>query len=136
MSVAPAASHTRVPAGKPIIATARSPAAASRATPRRERTPARRQPKVISIVPLRRARGRGSLRFRRDLHRQHGDALFRRRRLLRRHLPPPFEQLVGVHIMPPRHDRNRRARLQRLGHDLTLQRLGPLPTLGPAATFA
>jgi len=70
--------------------------------------------------------------FRRDRHRQHRDALFCRRRLLRRHLATPFEQLVGVHIMTPRHDRNRRARLQRLGHDLTLEPLGPLPTPGSA----
>ncbi len=46
-------------------------------------------------------------------------------------LTPPFEQLVGVHVVAPRHDRSRRARLHALGHDLTLQRLGPLTTLGP-----
>ena len=92
------------------------------------------QAKVISIdaAAPRPRRVDGSLALRHDLHRQHGDASLRRRRLLRRHLPPPFEQLVGVHVMAPRHDRNRRARLQRLGHDLTLQRLGPLPTLRPA----
>ena len=39
MSVRPTASHTRVPVGKPIIAIARSPAAASRAIPRREGIP-------------------------------------------------------------------------------------------------
>ena len=32
--------------------------------------------------------------------------------------------------MPPRHDRNRRARLQRLGHDPAFQCPGPLATLG------
>ena len=42
---------------------------------------------------------------------------------------PPFEQLVGVDVVPPRHDRDRRTRLERLGHELTLQRFRPPPTL-------
>ena len=74
-------------------------------------------------------------RVRRDRHRQHGDALFRPRRLFRCHLAPPFEQLVGVHVMTPGHNRHRSTRLQRLGHDPTLKRLGPLPTLGPAGSL-
>jgi hypothetical protein len=54
-------------------------------------------------------------RLRHDLDRQHRTTLGLRWRRLRQHLPPPFEQLVRVQIMPTRHDRHRRARLQRLG---------------------
>ena len=131
MSVRPTASHTRVPAGRPIIAIARSPAAASQATPRREDTRRAAPERDLdrAAAPCSRAR---LVCFRHDLHRQHGDALLRRGpRLLRRHLAPPFKNLVGVHIMTPRHDRNRRARLQRLGHDPAFQCPGPLATLGP-----
>jgi hypothetical protein len=67
------------------------------------------------VSPLRLTGGFGH-----DLHRQEGHALFRRRHLLRRYLAPPLEDLVGVHVVTPRHDRNRRARLQCLRHNPTL----------------
>ena len=44
--------------------------------------------------------------------------------------PAPFEQLVGVKIVPAGHDRHRRAWLERRRDKLTLQRIRPAPTLG------
>jgi len=64
---------------------------------------------------------------------QHRDALSGGR-LLRRHLTPPFEHLVGIHVLAACNSRNRRARLQRLSHNATLQCLRPVPT--PARTPA
>jgi hypothetical protein len=37
--------------------------------------------------------------------------------------------------MTPRYNRHRCTRLQCLGHNLTLKRLGPLPTLEPAGAW-
>src|SRR5689334_8077315 len=64
--------------------------------------------------------------IRRDLDRHHCAALDR---CFRQQLPPPSEQLVAVHIMPPRHDRHRRTGHLRLCHHLALQRFGILTTL-------
>ena len=36
-------------------------------------------------------------------------------------IAPPFEELVGVELVPPRHDRNRGAGLERRRHELTLK---------------
>ena len=74
---------------------------------------------AISIEPAKRLGGRWPSarlpchRLRADLDRQQ----LRRRRPCRPGEPlPPFEQLVGVHVVPPRHDRDRCARLERLRH--------------------
>src|SRR4051812_44584242 len=44
-------------------------------------------------------------------------------------LSSPAKELVGVDVVPPRRDRHRRIRLERLRHQLTLQRFRPPPTL-------
>jgi hypothetical protein len=41
--------------------------------------------------------------------------------------PPPLEQLVGIHVVAPRHDRYRRSCLRPLRLDPTLQCLRPAP---------
>src|SRR5213082_3919898 len=71
---------------------------------------------------------RERLRLRHNLDRHHRAALGLHTRFLRQQLPPPFEQLVGVHIMPPRHDRHRRAGLERLRHHLSLELFRPIST--------
>src|SRR5260370_41862320 len=80
------------------------------------------KPGTLNLTPRPAAR-----RLRHDLDRHHCTAIDYLGGLFRHQLPPPFEQLVGVHIVASGHDRHRRARLQRLRHTLTLQRLRPDP---------
>src|SRR5205823_2049721 len=68
------------------------------------------------------------LRPRHDLDRHHRAALHFGGQLFRQYLPASFEQLVSVHIMPSRHQRHRRAKLQRLSHHLALVFFRPIPT--------
>lgn len=54
----------------------------------------------------------------RDLDRQKPQGPARRRSRRASELPPPFEQLVGVHVMAACHARHRGARLRQSRHDL------------------
>jgi hypothetical protein len=126
MSVAPAASHTRVPAGRPFIAAVQSPqrlgadfAAQAHPCP----TPKRDLNDALAIGPPR------PTVIRRDLDRHHCAAFDH---CFRQQLPPPSEQLVAVHIMTSRHGRHRRPRRLRLRHHLALQRFRILSTLRQA----
>ena len=124
MSVAPAASDTRVPAARPFtqqvdhlpqrLGADLAAQAHPCPTPKRDLDDAlaNRPPRPTAV--------------RRDRDRHHGAAFDH---CFRQQLPPPSEQLVAVHIMMSRHDRHRRSRRLRLRHHLALQRFRILSTL-------
>ena len=74
-------------------------------------------------------RARNHRHIRHDLDRHQASRRHRRWRGYGHEPTPPLEQLVGVHIVPPGHDRHRGTRLERRCHQLPLQRFRPAATL-------